>query len=71
MTIIQIGAVCYLATGSVRSYFLTRYYHRLVERPAGGRSRLVAVYLIITIFWLPIEVLRTLAKLIPHDTEEP
>ncbi len=64
MTLMQIGAACYLTAGSIRSYFLTRHYHALVEQPAGGLSRLLAVYLLIAFLWLPLDLLRTLAKMI-------
>ena len=45
----------YLAIGLVRSFFKTLHLRALVEEPAGGMPRLVAVYLLLAVLWLPVD----------------
>lgn len=45
----------YLAAGLVRSVYKTRHLRSLVEQPQGGAARLVAVYLLCAVLWLPLD----------------
>jgi len=57
----------YVAAGLMRSVFKTRHLRSLVEVPAGGAARLVAVYLLCALLWLPLDALSWLAARLPAE----
>lgn len=57
MSGVQAFTLAYLGAGLVRSVSRTKHLRSLVEQPAGGLPRLVAVYLLCAILWLPLDAL--------------
>jgi hypothetical protein len=54
---LQIVGAVYLGAGAVRSLFKTRKLRSLVDEPQGGAARLLAVYLLLAVLWLPVDLL--------------